>query len=113
MKNIHAHKLVMSVAVNAAYELYEELMRNNMLYDAWKKQNPGKSEKGLALAFVRKNTPRCLGIARATLARMLADPTISEDWKEQIMEALELDATLMLGRKNPAEIVGTAPTEGA
>lgn len=109
MKNIHAHQLVASVAANAAYELYEELMRDNQLYDAWKRQHPGASAKGLAVAFVQKNTASCLGIARATLARLLADPTISPEHKESIMEALELDATLMLGRNNPAEVIGTLP----
>jgi len=111
MKNIHAHKMVASVAANCAAELYETLMSNNQIYDAWKRQHPGASEKGLRLAFVAKYTSECLGIARATLARLLADPTISTEHKESIMEALELDATLMLGRKNAAEIVGTAPAK--
>lgn len=112
MKNIHAHKLIASTAANCAAELYETLMSNNQLYDAWKKSHPGAGEKGLRLAFVAKYTSGCLGIARATLARLLESPTISDEHKETIMEALELDASLMMGRKNPAEIVGTAPTDG-
>ena len=89
MKNIHAHQLVASTAANCAAELYETLMSNNQVYDAWKKSHPGATEKGLRLVFVKKYTPECLGIARATLARLLASPTINEDWKEKIMESLE------------------------
>lgn len=111
MKNIHAHQLVASTAANCAAELYETMMSNNQLYDAWKQQHPGATEKGLRLAWVKKYSSDCLGIARATLARLLESPTISLEHKEIIMESLELDATLMLGRKEAAEIVGTAPTE--
>lgn len=111
MKNIHAHELVASTAANCAAELYETLMANNQVYDSWKKKHPGATEKGLRLAFVKKYTADCLGIARATLARLLASPTISPEYKEAIMEALERDGSLMLGRAEAAEIVGTAPTE--
>lgn len=107
----HCHKLLASVAVNCAAELYETLMADNMLYDAWKKQHPGASSKTLARIFVSKNWGRCLGIARATLARLLESPTISPEYKETIMEALVLDGTLMKGRVDPAEIIGTTTGE--
>ena len=103
-----AHKLVMSVAVNAAAELYETLMGDNLLYSAWKKQNPGASSKGLALRFIKKNWLSCVPVARATLAAMLRDPTISEEDKESIVEALALDASLIAGRASPAQIIGPA-----
>lgn len=105
-----AHNLVASVAVNACYELYETLMGDNLMYDAWKKKHPGMGEKSLARAFIAKNWLSCVPLARATLAQLLNDPTISESYKDTIMEALELDASLIAGRANPATILG--PTTG-
>lgn len=108
-----AHQLVMSTAVNCAAELYEVMMGDNMLYEAWKKQNTGASAKQLAIRFIKKNWLKCVPVARATLARLLADPTISPEYKETILEALELDWSLMAGRANPAQIIGmVSPTEG-
>jgi hypothetical protein len=107
----HCHKLLASVAVNCAAELYENLMSDNVLYKAWKDQNPGLTSNQLARKFISKNWGQCLGIARATLARLLESPTISVEYKETIMEALVLDASLMKGRVDPAQIIGT--TTGA
>lgn len=109
---MHAHNMVASVAVNAAYELYETLMGDNVMYDAWKRKHPGKSAKALALLFVRDNVERCIPIARATLAGLLTSPTLSEEHKESIVEALALDATLMKGRAQPAQIIGSHHREG-
>lgn len=101
-----AHKLVASVALNCAAELYETLMGDNVMYDAWKKKNPGASKKELMVRFVQRNWEKCIPVARATLARMLTEPTISPEHKESIVEALELDWSLVAGRLKPAQIVG-------
>lgn len=103
----HVHKLVASVAVNCAAELYETMMGDDAYYAAWKRRFPGASPKALARKFVEANWGRCIPVARATLARLLADPTIAESHKATIMEALELDASLMKGRQQPMRIVGT------
>lgn len=102
----HVHKLVASVAVNAAAELYETLMGDNVMYEAWRKKYPGAGGKTLARMFVEQNWGKCIPVARATLAAMLHDPTISEEHKESIVEALALDSTLMKGRESPATVLG-------
>lgn len=104
---VHAHNMVASVAVNAAYESYEVLMANNQLFSAWKAKHPGASAKGLALAYVKRYAESHIPIARATLAALLTSPTISEDYKESIVEALALDASLQRGRMAGAEVIGT------
>lgn len=103
----HVHELVASVAVNAAAELYETLMGDNVMYDAWKKRHPGMSSKALGRKFISDNWGKCIPVARATLAAMLRNPTISLDYKESIVEALALDSSLMKGRAQPATVVGT------
>jgi len=107
----HCHQLVASVAVNAAAELYETLMGDNVMYEAWRKRNPGAGAKALARRFISDNWGKCIPVARTTLAAMLRDPTIAESLKEQIVEALALDSSLMKGRQNPAQVVGSTTTE--
>jgi hypothetical protein len=101
-----AHQLVMSVAVNAAAELYDTMMGDNIYYDAWKKKNPDADKKTLMVRFVQRNWMKCVPVARATLAHMLTQPTITEEYKERIVEALELDWNLIAGRTKPAQIIG-------
>jgi hypothetical protein len=100
-KVAHVHKDVAEVAKAAAAELYETLMSSNELYDAWKAKYPGAGPKALLVNFVDANWARCIPLARATMARLLASPTLDPEAKERIMEALELDDTLRLGRANP------------
>jgi hypothetical protein len=94
----HCHKLVAKVAQEAAGELYERLMGENLFFEEWKRQNPGLSPKALESRFISKNWGRCIGIARATLALLLRSPLDSKA-KEDIMEALVLDSTLKRGRQ--------------
>ena len=93
----HAHKIIASVAREAANELYDELMRDNGLRAAWKAKYRGYSEKRLRAVFVARNWGKCLPLARATLARLLVTSP-DEALKESVYEALCLDATLMRGR---------------
>jgi hypothetical protein len=103
----HAHKLVARVAKEAAHELYEVSMGDNVLRAEWKRQNPGATEKQLIDRFVKRNWGKCLAFARATLARLLTQP-IDERLKEEIMEALVLDQSLRLGREQIQ--IGKLPT---
>lgn len=93
----HAHRLVHETAVAMAHELYDTMMQDNAWYRIWKQSNPGLDKKALELRFVEKNLSRLLPQARATLAGMLRT-TQDENMKEEIYEALVLDATLIRGR---------------
>ena len=104
MKKVaHCHKLVAEVAQEAAMECYEVLMSsNNKFYKDWKAQFPNFSAKERQAAFAKKNWGQFIPFARSTLAKLLTSPTLAESQKEDILEALALDQTLALGRKNPA-----------
>ncbi len=104
----HCHVLIAETAKKAAGELYEVLMTDNVVYTAWRRQNVGASAKALESRFVARNWPRCIPVARATLAHMLTLP-IDETLKESIHEALCLDATLMRGRDQGRELALTPP----
>jgi hypothetical protein len=93
----HAHKLVAKIAEEAAKELYEVVMGDNVIRAEWKRQNPGLNEKMLIAKFVKKNLAKCIPFARATLTRMLT-VTVDEGLKEEILDALVLDASLRRGR---------------
>lgn len=101
----HCHKLVAKVAQEAAGELYETLMSCNELYEEWKRQNPGLTDKQLSSRFIAKNWGKCIPFARATLASMLRTG-LDETTKADIMEALVLDSTLIRGRQQPARQIG-------
>jgi hypothetical protein len=103
----HCHKVVAKVAREAAGELYERLMGEQQFYDPWREQNPGLSPKQLESRFIEKNWGKCIDFARATLACMLGRPDVPEALKEDIMEALVLDASLIRGRQNPMNVIGT------
>ena len=100
-KIAHVHRDVAEVAKEAAGELYELVMSENRVYALWRAQHPGMGDKALRRAFVERNWGRCIPMARATMARLLAQPTIDPETKERIMEALELDASLIKGRADP------------
>lgn len=97
-KQVQVHKLVLETARSMANSLFEVVMLNNEWYDGWKKARPGQSERALRAAFVAKHTVRLLPSARATLASMLTS-TPDAALKEEIYEALCLDATLKQGRQ--------------
>jgi len=93
----------MEVAKAAAGELYESIMSNDIMFKAWKKQNPGKNAKQLEKAFIDKNWGSCLDFARATLTIMLTKDDIPEAMKDEIMLILEQDQSIRNRR------VGKAP----
>ncbi len=106
-KQIIAHKLVAKVAAEAAGELYEVVMSDNLVRSAWLEKYPDISEKGRIRIFRRENAGRCLKFARATLATLLTDPRIDESVKSAIHEALVLDAQIphRMPQRQAVEIV--------
>lgn len=93
----HAHVLVAETAKALAGDLYERLMGDNKYYEAWKTKNPEATPKELEQRFIARNYGKCIPAARTTLALMLKGP-LDDALKEQISEALCLDATLVRGR---------------
>lgn len=106
----HCHKQIAKTAKGLAEASYEELMSDNMLYEIWWKRNPGASAKTLRTLFVARNWGKYIPAARATLTLLLSEP-IDEGLKEEIMEALVLDSTLIRGRQNPMTVLGQHPTK--
>ena len=102
----HCHKLVAKQAREACDELYELMMKDNVMYSAWRQQNPGANDRELRRRFVVRNWGKCIPFARTTLARMLTMP-INESLKSQISEALILDAALVRGRGGSGILLGT------
>lgn len=95
----HCHKQIREIARAIAGELYEKLMGENQFWEVWKKQNPDATRVELERRFVDRNWGRCIGQARRALAMMLTDPSVSEAMKEEAMDVLEKDASLVRGRK--------------
>lgn len=96
-----AHKQVVDTAKAMALEVWEsEMGGNNELYAHWKSQC---AEQGLTLEqgrelFVELLYPKLIEPARATLARMLANPTLSH-LHEAIYDALQKDYLFRDGRQ--------------
>lgn len=103
----HVHKMVAKVAREAAEGLYERLMGDNLINTEWRRQNQDCTPRELERRFVLRNWGKCIPFARATLARLLADPHLDERTKESIMEALVLDASLMRGRADNQKVIGS------
>jgi len=97
-RTFHAHRQVVHTAKQMAHELYAELMAgDNSLYADWKAQcedlTPEKAEE----LFVQLLYPKLIEPARATLARLLANPTLTH-LHEGIYTALQEDYLLKAGR---------------
>jgi len=103
----HCHVQIREIAKTAAGELYERLMGDQRHYDAWKKQNPDCTAKQLEERFIAKNWPKCIPYARTTLKLLLGRPDVADSLKEQIIDVLEKDASLVRGRR---DVRGTYPT---
>lgn len=89
--------MVRDTAVAMAHELYDTMMQDDQWYKYWKFQHPDYTSKQLEEAFVERNLATILPQARAVLAKMLRTST-DDRVKEEIYEALTLDATLIRGR---------------
>lgn len=102
----HVHTAVANTAMEAANQLYDTVMTDNMIYTEWRRQNPDADANELRKRFVKCNWGKCVPFARATMARLLVtstDPVL----KEAVYEALCLDDSLMRGRgrKVPANLI--------
>lgn len=106
-KIAHAEIRVAETAIELSHVLYDEIMKNDQVYKAWKArvENFGLNAKELEEAFVRKYWGKALPAARATLATMLNGP-YDDAFKERIVESLSRDATLIRGRQNPSLVLG-------
>ncbi len=96
-KVAHCHKMIAETAQGMAHVLFDELMARNEIFDQFKEQHPGLSTKEMETLFVTRMWSRLIEPARATLAAMLRGP-YSEEMKEDIMDALVRDKSLMRGR---------------
>jgi hypothetical protein len=96
---LNAHRLVAEVAVEMAHELFEVYAADNAIYHALR-ANGEITEKAARLVFVERVAPRLLQDARQTLAKMLSHPddVVPKAQKDEILEALVLDAPLMANR---------------
>lgn len=96
-KNVAAHKMVRSVAIGLAIEVYEELMaKDNERYARWKRLCPDLTPERVMKRWVRMAWPAMIPAARATLARMLKG-NYSDHLKAEIADALIKDNTLRIG----------------
>jgi hypothetical protein len=93
----HCHKMVAEIAKEAAGQLYERLMGEDIYYKEWRRQNPDCTAKELERRFIAKNWGKCIDFARATLATMLNGP-LPDSLKDEIVDALSKDASLRRGR---------------
>lgn len=102
----HCHKKIKEVAQGITRANYEDCMSSsNDVYLRWKKLHPEMNAAQLELEFVRCYWSRAIDAARATLTLLLREP-LDDRYKEEIVEVLTLDATLMRGRRNPAQVQG-------
>lgn len=108
MSNVHCHKLIRATAIEMAGELYDQVMKDNKIYEYWKTICPDLTPTLSEILFIEKMWPHLIGQARATLAKMLTT-NISEDLKQTVYDALCKDATLKRGRTRQGD-VNTAPT---
>lgn len=88
-----AHPQIKEVAVAITEAMYEKLAgRGTPDSNLWYQQNKDRA------AYVERQWPLLIPQARATLARMLADPTYDEEMKSKIHNALIADSQLRAGR---------------
>lgn len=94
----HCHEIIAETAKAMAHEVFDELMLRNDWWKNWQEQNPDLSTtKELEARWVEMTWGKFISEARGALAHMLTTK-IDENQKEQIMEALQLDHSLIRGR---------------
>lgn len=103
----HVHFQVKKVAEGLAHALFDELMSRNEIFATFKQQHPDLTTTQMEAKFVAHLWPQLLDQARATMAGMLRSPAYSDEMKEEIMDILVKDQSLVKGRKNPAQVMGT------
>lgn len=106
-KAAHCHVMIRETAQALAHELYDQLMKDDNIFKAWKAQNPGLNAKALEATFVASKWGLCVEPARTTLTLLLRG-NLDEAVKDSIYTALCLDRTLVRGRQDPPMILGEA-----
>lgn len=98
---LHCHVMLRSVAIEMAGELYDEMMKDNSIWEDWQRVCPELDRVMAEAKFIELLWPLLVrnGSVRATLAQALASPSLPEDAKWAIHEALCLDSGLTVGRK--------------
>lgn len=81
-----AHKMVAELQVEMAQTLYEELAKSNQFYKDWPASKRNQ--------WVKACAPTLRDHARSTLAEMLGHHDLTPQEKEDIYQALLLDATI-------------------
>lgn len=94
---LNAHRLVAEQAIEMANELFEVYARENTIYRALR-ANGQVSAKQARLVFVERVAPKLLEDARQALTLCLSQPDVSVALKDQIAEALIMDAPLRASR---------------
>ena len=97
MPSLHVHFLIAETAEAMARSLYDDLMKDNRRYKAFKKLCPDLTPQELESRWIALWVPKLLESARATLAQMLTT-NIPEAQKETIADALVKDNILRRGR---------------
>lgn len=100
LRTMHVHKMIRATAIDMAAELYATVMKDNALYNHWKKLCPDLTPTLCEFLFIDMIWPKLVPQARATLASMLGpgNANISEEMKERIYHALIEDNALKVGR---------------
>jgi hypothetical protein len=101
----HVHPMVADTAAGIIMESYDALMHHNEHWRAFKAQFPDATAKELEQIYLEHNWGKGVEAARTVLARMLdpaAAPGIDEESREKIHEALILDRSLQMGRREDA-----------
>jgi hypothetical protein len=94
-----AHKLVVETAKELAHAMYGDIMQaDNTLYAGWKQQCAELTPACAEQLFVELMYPKLIEQARATLGRMLGDPTM-QAVHETLYEALTKDYLFTQGRR--------------
>lgn len=94
---LHAHFLVAETAEKIAHEMYEEIMKDNKIYNRFKRMCPDLTPEELQKRWVKVAVPQLLEQARHTLADLLTT-NLADDLKNTISDALIKDNSLRRGR---------------
>lgn len=89
-----AHNMVAHVAKECAAAYYEDAARDNVFFKYFPKQKQ----------FVNRCWKHFVKPARVALAKILANPTHPESYKQPIYEALLMDRTLPQGGASVAAV---------
>jgi hypothetical protein len=93
------HWRIAEVAKAAAKDLYEVVMGNNEVRRKWKEQNFGADEEELIERFVTMNWGKCIDYAKQTMVLLLRRDDVSEEMKDEIMDALIKDNDISKTRR--------------